>query len=92
VNVELLVTDDCGPCEKAERLWRDLCQRHGLAFRVRAIGGAEHAETRYGRRLGSVPALLIDGRVVAVGVPSRAEAEALLRARRPGPGTGVDDR
>jgi hypothetical protein len=80
MKVELLVTRDSWPCRKAENLWRSICENETLTFTVIDDTSPEGrgALARLGLR--ALPAVLLDGRLVAVGVQTRDQALALLRA------------
>jgi hypothetical protein len=80
MRVELLVTRDSSSCRKAEILWRSICENENLTLRVLEDGSPEgqHVLTRL--ELHALPAVLLDGRLVAVGVQTRDQALELLRA------------
>jgi hypothetical protein len=80
MKVELLVTRDSSSCRKAENLWRSICENENLTLRVIEDESPEgrRALTRLGLR--ALPAVLLNGRLVAVGVQTRDQAFELLRA------------
>ncbi len=80
MNVALLVTRDSSSCRKAENLWRSICENENLTLRVIEDESPEgrRALTRLGLR--ALPAVLLNGRLVAVGVQTRDQALELLRA------------
>lgn len=80
MKVELLVTRDSPSCRKAENLWRSICENENLTLRVTEDASPEgqRALTRLGLR--ALPAVLLNGRLVAVGVQTRDQALELLRA------------
>jgi hypothetical protein len=80
MKVELLVTRDSSSCRKAENLWRSICKNESLTFTVieDASPEGQSALTRLGLR--ALPAVLLDERLVAVGVQTRDQALELLRA------------
>ncbi len=80
MKVELLVTRDSSSCRKAENLWRSICENKKLTLRVieDASPEGQRALTRLGLR--ALPAVLLDERLVAVGVQTRGQALGLLRA------------
>lgn len=83
LKIELLVTPDCVPCAKAEALWREVSDKQGLSLTV--LDRREREGKYLSRRfhLKTFPALVINGKLVAVGVQSRAEAESLLFSSAP---------
>ena len=80
MHLQLILADRCASCEAAEALWRDLAPRHSHTLEV--LLASEPAGARLVRRLGllSLPALVAADRVRAVGLPTAADAAALLRA------------
>ena len=79
VKVELLTTRECEPCDKAIEVWRSACQALGLELVLRSDTDPVGSAIVERLRLKAFPAVLIDDRLVAVGVPDRAQAERLLR-------------
>ena len=78
MKIELLVTPDCAPCEKAEALWREVSAKQGLPLTVLSIRQRAGKYLAHRFRLNTFPAVVIDDRLVAVGVQSYEEAERLL--------------
>lgn len=78
MQVELLVTDDCPACEKAAAVWRAACTAAGAELAVRNLGEPETLQLARRWRLGTVPAVIIDGELMAVGVQDDAQARSLL--------------
>jgi hypothetical protein len=79
MRVELLVTRDSASCRKAESVWRSICEKNNLTLSVLEDDSPEgrHMIARLG--LHALPALLLDGRLVAVGVQTPEQASELLR-------------
>jgi hypothetical protein len=78
VKVELLVCAGSAPCERAERVWRELAAAGDFELEVidlRTPAG-EAIEARL--RLTAIPAVVIDGHLAGVGVQSPEEARALV--------------
>lgn len=80
VKIELLVAPDCVPCAKAEALWRDVAHQQGLTLTVLDRREQEGKFLSHRFHLKTFPALVINGKLVAVGVQSREQAESLLCA------------
>ncbi len=80
MKVALLVTRDSSSCRKAENLWRSICENENLTLSVieEASPEGQRALARLGLR--ALPAVLLNGRLVAVGVQTRDQAFELLRA------------
>ena len=79
MKVELLVTRSSPSCREAENLWRSICEYENLTLRVieDASPQGQRALIRLGLR--ALPAVLLNGRLVAVGVQTRDQALELLR-------------
>jgi hypothetical protein len=78
VKVELLVCAGSAPCERAERVWRELAAAGDFELEVidlRTPAG-EAIEARL--QLTAIPAVVIDGHLAGVGVQSPDEARALV--------------
>ncbi len=83
MRIVLLVSNDCTPCHAAERLWSALCTEMNLTLQI--VGTEQHEGSALAHRLNvnSVPALIIDDRVVSVGVPAIEAARTLLATQIP---------
>ena len=79
MKIELLIAAGSAPCRKARTVWSAACAATGHPLRVVDVGAAGEADRMQALGLGVVPAVLIDGRLVAIGVQSAAEARGLLR-------------
>ena len=82
MKIELLVSGVCPFCLEAEKVWRAAAADHGCEFAVVDISQPEGAALAQRLKLQTVPALLIDGTLRAVGVQSPAEALTLLQPVR----------
>ncbi len=80
MRVELLVTRDSSSCRKAEILWRSICENENLTLRVLEDDSPEGQRVLTRLELRALPAVLLDGRLVAVGVQTRDQALELMRA------------
>lgn len=80
MRVELLVTRDSSSCRKAESLWRSMCEKNNLTLRVLEDDSPEGREVLARLGLNALPAILLDGRLVAVGVQTPEQAAELLRS------------
>jgi hypothetical protein len=79
MRVELLVTRDSSSCRKAEILWQSICEKLNLTLRVLEDGAPEGRRVLARLALHALPAVLLDGRLVAVGVQTEEQALELLR-------------
>ncbi|MDP2879413.1 MAG: thioredoxin family protein [Sulfuricella sp.] len=82
MKIELIVSGVCPFCLEAEKVWRAAAADHGFEFAVLDIAQPEGAVLAQRLKLQTVPALLIDGTLRAVGVQSPEEALALLQPAR----------
>jgi len=79
MKVELVVTRDSSSCRKAESLWRSICEQKNLTFKILEDDGPEGRDVLARLELRALPAVLLDGRLVAVGVQTEEQAFDLLR-------------
>jgi hypothetical protein len=82
MKIQLLVSDWSPPCRRAEKLWRAIAQEAGVDLEVLDVGELAGAEIMQRLQLKTIPALLIDANLVAVGVQSRTEANRIVAAHR----------
>lgn len=82
MKVQLLVSDSCHPCDQAEAIWRAVAAERELDFSVVNLADPEGRRLTEQLRLRTVPALVIDDKLVAIGVQNPVEARALV-ARAP---------
>jgi len=79
MRVELLVTRDSSACRKAELVWQSICEKNNLTLRVIDDAGPQGRQVLARLALNALPAILLDGRLVAVGVQTQDQAMELLR-------------
>jgi thioredoxin-like negative regulator of GroEL len=80
MTMQLLVAQWSSACKRAEDMWRQVAEARGLVLEVVDIESAPGRELTRRLQLATIPVLLIDGRPVAVGVQSEAEAQAIMDA------------
>lgn len=73
-RIEVIVGQRCRSCDEAEALWRSIAAELGTGIAVRRIGEGDKA----GAGVTALPVLQVDGRAIAVGVPTPARARWLL--------------
>jgi len=76
--VELLVAGDCLPCAKAQAVWQALCESRGDRLAVIDVTSPRGRALFEIWHLGSVPAILIDGELMAIGVQTQEQALKLV--------------
>ena len=74
MKVQLLVSEWCGSCHQAERIWQAVAAERDFRFEVVDMAQPEGRELANRLRVRSIPALLIDGELKGVGVQSREQA------------------
>lgn len=78
MKVQLLVSEACAPCDQAEKVWRGVAAERELDFSVVDLATPEGQTLTERLRLKTIPALVIDGVLIAIGVQSSDEARALV--------------
>ncbi len=82
MKVQLLVSDSSAPCDQAVRIWRGVADERALDFSVLNLAEPEGRDLAERLQLRTIPALVVDGALTAIGVQSPDEARALV-ARAP---------
>lgn len=82
MKIELIVSGVCPFCLKAEKVWREAAAARGCEFYVVDLAQPEGAALAQEFKLKTVPAIVIDGVLRAVGVQSPEEALTLLQPAR----------
>ncbi len=83
MKVQLLVSDACSPCDQAEKVWRGVAAERELDFSVVNLDRPEGKQLAERLQLQTIPALVVDGVLVAIGVQSAEEARALVSRAPP---------
>jgi glutaredoxin len=78
MKVQLLVSETCVPCHQAEKIWREVASDLNLDFTVLDLEGPPGRELAERLKLKTIPAVVVDGDLVAIGVQSREEARELV--------------
>ena len=78
MKVQLLISDACDPCDQAEKVWRGVAAELELDFSVVNLDRPEGRQLAERLQLQTIPALVVDGVLVAIGVQSAEEARALV--------------
>lgn len=79
MQVQLVVSVDCPPCRIAEAVWGRTCADQGIACERVDLGSRDGRQLCEALELRTVPAVVINGKLVAVGVQTVEEVLALLR-------------
>lgn len=78
MEVRLLVSQWCPVCPQAEAVWSEVTKQHPVDYQVLDIAKPEGRTLVANLRIRTVPAVVVDGQLKAVGVQSVPEALALL--------------
>jgi len=84
MKVQLLVSESCVPCDQAEMIWRQVAEESALEFSVVNLTDPEGRQLADQLELKTIPAVIIDGVLMAIGVQSLDEARALISRSPPG--------
>ncbi|MEX2163482.1 MAG: thioredoxin family protein [Sulfuricaulis sp.] len=84
MKIQLVVSEACVPCDQAEAIWREVAADLDLDFSVVDLAAPEGQRLAARLEINTIPALVMDGTLVAIGVQSPLEARALV-ARPPSP-------
>ncbi|HUJ87819.1 MAG TPA: thioredoxin family protein [Burkholderiales bacterium] len=77
-RVELLVSEWCVTCPAAEAVWRTVATEKDIDYAVLDLAQPEGKRLARGLRIRSIPALVIDGELKAVGVLPLADARKMV--------------
>lgn len=80
MRVELLVSEWCVTCPAAEAVWRTVAAEKDVDYAVLDLAQPEGKRLARELRIRSIPALVIDGELKAVGVLPLAEARQMVAA------------
>lgn len=77
-RVQLLVSEWCTPCRAAEAVWEQVAERRDIVFEVLDMAQPEARTVAQRLSLRSVPAVVIDDKLMGVGVQTLDEALRLV--------------
>jgi glutaredoxin len=80
-NVTLLVSKSCSACPSAKTLWKGMRVKYSFSYREIDITSEAGQELAERHSIRAVPATLINGRLIFIGVPPRESAEKALQAK-----------
>lgn len=83
MKVQLLVSEWCASCHQAEKVWSEVAAERDFDYQVVDMAQPEGKALVSEMRLKTIPALVIDGELKAVGVQSKPEALALVAEAPP---------
>ena len=74
MKVQLLVSTDSPLCQRAEQVWREVAAERDIDFSVLDLAQQQGSELAQALNLKTVPALVVDGVLIAIGVLSLEQA------------------
>lgn len=74
MEVRLLVSKWCPVCPQAEAVWSEVARRHPIDYAPLDIAEPPGRALVAGLRIRTVPAVVVDGKLTAVGVQSLGDA------------------
>ncbi|MEW6613798.1 MAG: thioredoxin family protein [Pseudomonadota bacterium] len=74
MQVTLLTSKWCPTCPEAEKVWSEVARQRPIEYQVLDVGDKAGRTLVSNLRIKSVPALVVDGKLKAVGVHSLGEA------------------
>ncbi len=81
MTLQLLVSKWCPTCPAAERVWSEAAAREGLELEVLDVGDPAGRNVAVDLGIRTVPAMVIDGKLRALGTCTISQALALLQQR-----------
>lgn len=78
MKVQLLVADWSPACGRAQQVWQTVAQERQVELSVVDVDQPEGQTLMEQLQLKTIPAVLIDGQLVAIGVQSREAAQAII--------------
>jgi thioredoxin-like negative regulator of GroEL len=82
MKIQLVVAANSPLCERAEKIWREVAAEHNFEFSVVDIERKEGHALAQRLDLKTIPALVVDGLLVAIGVQTLDQARQIVAASR----------
>ena len=79
MKLQLLVSKWCPTCPAAEKVWSEAAAREGLQLEVLDVGNSGGRRVVVDLVIRTVPAMVIDGKLRALGTSTISQALALLQ-------------
>ena len=74
MEIRLLVSKWCPVCPQAEAVWGEVARRHPIDYAVLDIAEPPGRTLVAALRIRTIPALVVDGKLIAVGLQSLGDA------------------
>jgi glutaredoxin len=78
MRLQLLVSQWCPTCPTAEKVWSEAAAREGLTLEVLDVGKPDGRRIVSDLGIRTVPAMVIDGKLRALGTCTVGDAQAML--------------
>ena len=78
MKFQLFVSRAFAPCRDAERIWGEAARQTRIAFSVVDVNSPNGSNLAERMRVTVVPAVAVDGRLLAIGVQTTEEARRLI--------------
>ncbi len=82
MKLQLLISKWCPTCPAAERVWSEAAAREGLLLEVLDVGNPDGRRIVVDLGIRSVPAIVVEGKLRALGTCTLTEALALLHPQK----------
>lgn len=79
MNLQLLVSRWCPTCPAAEKVWSEAAARKGLTLEVLDVGNSDGRRVAVDLGIRTVPAMVIEGKLRALGTCTISQALSLLQ-------------
>ena len=79
MKLQLLVSKWCPTCPAAEKVWSEAAAREGFELEVLDVGDPDGRRVVVDLGIRTVPAMVIDGKLRALGTSTISQASALLQ-------------
>ncbi len=78
MKVQLLVADWSPACGRAQKIWQSVAQERQVELSIVDVDQPEGQTLMKHLQLKTIPAVLINGQLVGIGVQSREAAQAII--------------
>ncbi|MCL5059188.1 MAG: thioredoxin family protein [Candidatus Thermoplasmatota archaeon] len=78
MRIELLVTTPCSICQQAQAVWERIAAEQNVPLHVIDVAHPEGEALMTRLALKTVPAVVVNGKLSGIGVPSKEDAERII--------------
>ena len=80
MEIQLILARLTAQCQATEKVWQSVCDEMNLDLHVYEVDSDEGQSLIDGINIKSFPALIVNGKIIAVGNPDRQTAEKILHS------------